>query len=111
MYITKDTIATIKPEKSGFILTLYDNKQIIYSGFYKTFKGANIAQTKRLNNYFNKKAGGKTMLYYIKNYYTDEIITCADNFELAKKLCESYQDSMITDENSNVYYANIDLPF
>lgn len=51
------------------------------------------------------------MLYYIKNYYTDEIITYTYDFELAKKLCESYKDSMITDENDNVYYANIDLPF
>lgn len=59
MYITSDTIATIRPEKSGFILTLYDNKRIIYSGFYKTFKSATIARTKRLNNYFFKKAGGK----------------------------------------------------
>jgi len=111
MYITRDTIATIRPENSGFVLTLYDNKQIYYCGFYKTLKAARAAQTRRTNNYFCKKAGGKTMLYYIKNYYTDEIITCTDNFELAKKLCESYQDSMITDENNNVYYANIDLPF
>lgn len=59
MYITNNTIATIKPEKTGFTLTLYDNKRIIYSGFYKTFKGASIAQAKRINNYFYKKAGGK----------------------------------------------------
>jgi hypothetical protein len=59
MYITNDTIATIRPEKSGFILTLYDNKQIYYCGFYKTLKAARSAQTKRTNNHFNKKAGGK----------------------------------------------------
>lgn len=59
MYITSNTIATIRPEKTGFTLTLYDNKKIIYTGFYKTFKGANIAQTKRINNYFYKKTGGK----------------------------------------------------
>lgn len=112
MYITNETISTIIPEKSGFVLTLYDNKQIYYCGFYKTFKGANIAQAKRINNHFNKKRQEvKTMLYYIEDYYTDEIITCTYNFELAKKLCESYKDSMITDENDNVYYTNIDLPF
>lgn len=109
--ITSDTIATIKPEKTGFTLTLYDNKRIIYSGFYKTFKGVKIAQTKRINNYFYKKREGKTMLYYIKNYYTEETITCTDDFELAKKLCISYKDSIVTDENNNVYYMNIDLPF
>ena len=55
MYITPETIATIEKHESGsFTLTLYDNKKIIFSGSYATFRGAAIARTKRLNSYYFK---------------------------------------------------------
>lgn len=55
MYISPETVATIEKHESGsFTLTLYDNKKIIFSGNYVTFRAACIAQTKRLNNYYFK---------------------------------------------------------
>lgn len=51
MYITNKTIATIEKTKCGtYKLTMWNNKKPVYTNEYKTFKGANIAQTKRINN-------------------------------------------------------------
>ena len=58
MYITNETIATIEKTENGtYKLTMWDNKKPVYTNEYKTFKGATIARTKRLNNYFFKKTG------------------------------------------------------
>ena len=55
MYISPETIATIEKQENGsFTLTLYNNKKIIFSGNYATFRAACIAQTKRLNSYYFK---------------------------------------------------------
>lgn len=55
MYISPETIATIEKQENGsFTLTLYNNKKIIFSGSYATFRAACIAQTKRLHNYYFK---------------------------------------------------------
>ncbi len=50
-------------------------------------------------------------MFYITDYYTDEIITCVDNFELAKKLCAMYDGAQIKTEDDDTLYTNIDLPF
>lgn len=50
-------------------------------------------------------------MYYIEDYYTDEIITVSDDLKLAIAMAKNYPDCMVTDENNNVYYTNIDLPF
>lgn len=50
-------------------------------------------------------------MFYIMDYYTDEIITCVDNFELAKKLCNMYIDTKVITEDDVLMYTNIDLPF
>lgn len=51
------------------------------------------------------------MLYYIENYYTDEIIDVSASLERAINISKKNPDSMVTDEYNNVYYSNIDLPF
>ena len=53
----------------------------------------------------------KRIMYYIEDYYTDEIITVSDDLKLAIAMAKNYPDCMVTDENDNVYYTNIDLPF
>ncbi len=50
-------------------------------------------------------------VFYITDYYTGEIITCVDNFELAKKLCDVYDGAQVETEDDVVLYANIVLPF
>ena len=51
------------------------------------------------------------MLYYIEDYYTDDIINTATDFDHAVDICKDHEGSMVTDENDNVYYTNIDIPF
>lgn len=50
-------------------------------------------------------------MFYVTDYYTGEIITCVDSFELAKKLCNMYDGAQVETEDNVVLYANIDLPF
>ena len=49
--------------------------------------------------------------YYIKDYYTNEIIDTTDNLSNAIAISKSINDSQVTDDNDNVYYTNMDLPF
>ena len=51
------------------------------------------------------------MIYYIENYYTEEIIDVSSNLNKAIEVCKSSDDTMVTDENDNCYYTNIELPF
>ena len=50
-------------------------------------------------------------MYYIENYYTDEIIDTANDINTAITISKNNIDSIVTDENGNVYYSNIELPF
>jgi len=50
-------------------------------------------------------------MFYVTDYYTGEIITCVDNFDLAKKLCDMYDGTQIETEDDVILYANIDLHF
>lgn len=50
-------------------------------------------------------------MYYVQDYYTQEIIGIFDTFEDALSLAKKTLDSEIVDENDNYYYCNIDLPF
>ena len=50
-------------------------------------------------------------MYYVEDYYTDEVITCVDTFELAKKLCDMNTGLQVTTETGEVLYTNIELPF
>jgi len=54
---------------------------------------------------------GKITMYYIENYYTDEIIDTANDINTAITISKNNIDSIVTDENGNVYYSNIELPF
>lgn len=51
------------------------------------------------------------MLYYIKNYYTNEIIDITTDYNKAITICKNHIESIVTDENDNIYYYNIDIPF
>ena len=64
----------------------------------------------QLDDSDGKKNGGVRM-FYVMDYYTGEIITCVDSFELAKKLCDIYDGAQVETEDDVVLYANIDLPF
>lgn len=50
-------------------------------------------------------------MYYIEDYFTDEIIMIVDNFEIALAICNANPDSQITTEEDEVLYTNIDIPF
>ena len=50
--------------------------------------------------------------YYIKDYYTGEIIDTATDFDVALDISNHHPDSEVTDENnSSYYYTNVELPF
>lgn len=51
------------------------------------------------------------LIFFLENYYTNEIIDIFDNIDNAIIACKKIDDSQVTDENDNVYYTNIELPF
>lgn len=51
------------------------------------------------------------MLYFIENYYTDEIIDITDDFDKACRICYLHNNSIVTTETDEVLYMNIDIPF
>lgn len=50
-------------------------------------------------------------MYYLKNYFTDEIIEVYDNVNDAIEKCKLIEDTLVTDECNHVFYTNIELPF
>ncbi len=50
-------------------------------------------------------------MFYLTNYYTDEIIDVFDNVYVAIEKCKQIDDTQVVDENNNYYYANVELPF
>lgn len=50
-------------------------------------------------------------MYYIIDYWTDEIITLTDDFEHAKRLCNMYDGSQVETESDEILWTNISLPF
>lgn len=50
-------------------------------------------------------------MYYVQDYYTQEIIDTFENFEDALNLAKKTLDSEIVDENDDYFYCNVDLPF
>jgi len=51
------------------------------------------------------------MTYYVKDYFTDETIEVFAMYEEAVYLSKQIEGSQVVDENDNVYYTNIELPF
>ena len=51
------------------------------------------------------------MMFYVKNYFTDEIIEVFATCESAIYFSKQIDGSLVVDENNNVYYTNIELPF
>lgn len=50
-------------------------------------------------------------MYYIENYFTDEIVDVTTDFEKALEICNRMEGSQVTTESDEVLYTNIDLPF
>lgn len=50
-------------------------------------------------------------MYYLENYFTDEIVEVYDNVNDAIEKCKLIEDTIVTDENNHVFYANVELPF
>lgn len=46
-------------------------------------------------------------MFYIENGYTEEIIDVSDNLFVAVQIARHTTDSIVTDENNNVYYSSI----
>ena len=46
-------------------------------------------------------------MFYVENVYTEEIIDVADNLFVAVQIARHTLDSIVTDENDNVYYSSI----
>lgn len=53
---------------------------------------------------------GKQM-YYLENYFTNEIVDVYDNVNDAIEKCKLIEDTIVTDENNHVFYVNVELPF
>lgn len=51
------------------------------------------------------------MMFYVKNYFTNEIIKVFATCEAAVYFSKQIEGSQVVDENDNVYYTNIELPF
>ena len=52
MFINKDTISTIHKTLSGtFILTVYENKKIIFQKEYNSFRIARMIETRKIKKY------------------------------------------------------------
>lgn len=51
------------------------------------------------------------MTYYVKDYFTEEIIEVFAMYDAAVYLSKQIDGSQVVDENDNVYYTNIELPF
>lgn len=51
------------------------------------------------------------MKYYIEDYFTDEIIDVVSSFDEAVKICSTHEGSLITLDNDEILYTNVELPF
>lgn len=50
-------------------------------------------------------------MYYVTDYWTDEIIDVTDDFETAKMICDAHEGYQVETENDEIIYENILLPF
>lgn len=50
-------------------------------------------------------------MFYITDYFTDEIINAVDNFKEAKEICDSFDGSQVETETDEILYTNIEIPF
>lgn len=50
-------------------------------------------------------------MYYVTDYFTDEIIDVVDSFETAKKICNAFDGSQVETDTDEILYSNIELPF
>ena len=57
-----------------------------------------------------KRKEGKNM-YYITDYFTNEIIDVVDSFKAAKAICDAYDGSQVETDTNEILYSNITLPF
>ena len=46
-------------------------------------------------------------MYYIIDYYTDNIITLTDDLEHAKRLCDMYEGSQVENEDDEIFWTNL----
>jgi len=46
-------------------------------------------------------------MYYIIDYYTDDIITLTDDLGHAKRLCDMYEGSQVENENGEIFWTNL----
>lgn len=46
-------------------------------------------------------------MFYVENVYTEEIIDVADNLFVAVQIARHTPDSIVTDEDDNIYYSSI----
>lgn len=51
------------------------------------------------------------MIYYVKNYYSGALIYTSNNFTDACDICKLTPGTIVTDDNNNSYFLNIELPF
>lgn len=51
------------------------------------------------------------MIYYVKNYYSGALLYVSSDFSDALDICKLTPETIITDDNNNSYFSNIELPF
>ena len=50
-------------------------------------------------------------MFYVIDYFTDEIIDTVGTFEQAKAICDAHDGSQVETETDEILYSNIELPF
>lgn len=50
-------------------------------------------------------------MFYVIDYFTDEIVDVAETFELARAICDAHEGSQVETETDEILYSNIELPF
>ena len=50
-------------------------------------------------------------MFYVIDYFTDEIIDTVETFDHAKVICDAHNGSQIETESSEILYSNVELPF
>ena len=50
-------------------------------------------------------------MFFVIDYFTDEIIDIVGTFERAKAICDAHNGSQVKTETNETLYSNVELPF
>ena len=50
-------------------------------------------------------------MFYVTDYFTDEIIDVVDSFKTAKEISDVFDGSQVKTDTDEILYTNINIPF